>query len=282
MIRLSFASLWTHRRRVVGTWIAVVLGVAFLTGTLVLGDTLSHNFDTLFREVSAGTDVVVRNATTVDSSARGVDTRGPIDATLIDKVRAVDGVAVVEPQVLGYGSLIGADGKAVGGNGPPRQAGSWIGTPALNPYRLVEGRAPQAPDEVVLNRGAADAGKLHIGDRTVVQTPQPVDVTVVGIATFGSADGFGQTTFVGFTLAGAQRNVLRQDGKITSILVEAAPGVSEDTLRDRIAAVLPPSRRPSPERSSRTSGSTPSARRSSISCAPCSSCSPASRWRWRR
>ena len=72
MLRLGFSSLWTHRRRLIGTGIAISLGVAFLTGTLVLGDTLSHNFDTLFREVSAGTDVVVRNATTVDSSARGV------------------------------------------------------------------------------------------------------------------------------------------------------------------------------------------------------------------
>jgi putative ABC transport system permease protein len=239
MLRLGLSSLWSHRRRLIGTGIAITLGVAFLTGTLVLGDTLSHNFDTLFREVSAGTDVVVRNSTSVDSSARGVDTRGPIDADLVDQVRGVDGVSVVEPQVLGYGSLIGADGKAVGGNGPPRQAGSWIGTPALNPYKLVEGRAPQAPDEVVLNRGAAKAGKLHLGDRVVVQTPQPVDVTVVGIATFGSADGFGQTTFAGFTLDGAQQNVLHQDGRITSILVAAAPGISQETLRDRIAAVLP-------------------------------------------
>ena len=62
---------------------------------------------------------------------------------------------------------------------------------------------------------------------------------MVGIATFGSAGGFGQTTFAGFTLAGAQHNVLHQDDKISSILVEGAPGVSQETLRDRIAAVLP-------------------------------------------
>jgi putative ABC transport system permease protein len=240
MLRLGISSLWTHRRRLAGTAIAVSLGVAFLTGTLVLGDTLSHNFDTLFREVSAGTDVVVRNGITVAGRARGVDTRGPIESALVDQVQRVDGVAVVEPQVLGYGSLIGSDGKAIGGNGPPRQAGSWLETTALNPYKLVEGRAPQTPDEVVVNRGAAKAGGLAVGDHAVVQTPQPVDVTVVGIATFGSADGFGQTTFTGFTLEGAQQNVLHQDGKITSILVEAAPGVSQETLRDRIAAVLPP------------------------------------------
>ena len=48
-----------------------------------------------------------------------------------------------EAQVVGYGTLLGKDGDAIGGNGPPRQAGSWITDPALNPYRLVEGRAPR-------------------------------------------------------------------------------------------------------------------------------------------
>ena len=61
MLKLSLFSLWARRRRLMSTGLAVVLGVAFLTGTLVLGDTLKANFDRLFTEVSAGTSVVVRN-----------------------------------------------------------------------------------------------------------------------------------------------------------------------------------------------------------------------------
>jgi putative ABC transport system permease protein len=239
MIRMTIESLWARRRRVFGTGLAVALGVAFLTGTLVLGDTLSTNFKTLFADVSANTDVVVRNATVVEPDGASDENRGLIDESLLASVRAVDGVAGAEGQIVGYGSLFGRDGKAIGGNGPPRQAGSWIDTPGLNPYELVDGRAPELPDEVVINRGAAKAGDLHLGDRTVVQTPDPIDVTIVGTATFGGEDGLGETTWTAFTLPAAQAAVTRQPGKVSSILVSAEPGVSSDTLRDHIASALP-------------------------------------------
>ena len=128
----------------------------------------------------------------------------------------VDGVAEVQPSVEGYGALIGRDGKAVGGNGPPRLAGNWITDPDLNPYKLVEGRAPQAPDEVVVNRGAAKNGNLHVGDTATVRTPDPVSARIVGIATFGSEDGFGSATFTAFTLAAAQQRLVAKPGVVSS------------------------------------------------------------------
>ena len=124
-----------------GTAVAVILGVAFLTGTLVLGDTLRSNFDSLFAEVNAGTDVVVRNATDLGLEADA--TPGLIDRSLVDRVAAVDGVAAAEPVIQGYGQLLGADGDAIGGNGPPQLAGSWTTDPDLNPYDLVEGGRPR-------------------------------------------------------------------------------------------------------------------------------------------
>jgi putative ABC transport system permease protein len=218
---------------------AVFLGVAFLVGTLVLGDTLASNFDRLFTETTAGTDVLVRNGTSVSGDV-GPDTpRGLVDQSLVDRVAAIDGVAAVEAEVTGYGSLLGADGDALGGNGPPRLAGSWITEPELNPYRLVEGRAPEADDEVVVNRGAAEEGDLHVGDRTVVQTPRPIDVTVVGIATFGDTDGLGDVTFTAFTLDAAQANVTGQPDRVSSIVVMGDGTVSDDELRDRVGEVLP-------------------------------------------
>ena len=143
-----------------------MLGVAFLVGTLVLGDTIAANFDRLFTETSAGTDVVVRSESPAcRRRSLGADPAGARSTSRSSTpIAAVDGVAVAEPQVVGYGQLLGADGDPIGGNGPPRLAGSWVTDPELNPYRLVEGRAPAAPDEVVVNRGAAEAGDLHVGD----------------------------------------------------------------------------------------------------------------------
>ena len=43
---------------VIGTATAIVLGVAFLSATLVLGDTLDASFGTVFRTANAGTDVI--------------------------------------------------------------------------------------------------------------------------------------------------------------------------------------------------------------------------------
>ena len=239
MLKISLKSAWGHKRRLFGTALAVFLGVAFLTGTLVLGDTLSRNFDNLFAETTAGTDVMVRNATTISGGGNDIEQSGQIDAALVDRIRAVDGVAVAEPSVEGYGAIIGPDAEAIGGNGPPRLAGSWVEDPDLNPYKLVEGRAPEADDEVVINRGAAEDAHLSVGDTATVQVPRPLRVKVVGIATFGDADGLGETTFVGFTLDAAQRYITGSPDRISSVLVKADPGVSQDELVDRIEPLVP-------------------------------------------
>jgi putative ABC transport system permease protein len=239
VLTLSLRALWSRRRRLLGTGLAVVIGVAFLTGTLVLGDTLSANFDRLFSEVSSGTSVVVRNSSSIASQRTLDDDRGVLSESLVAKIGAVRGVAAADGQVSGYGSLLGRDGKPIGGNGPPRLAGSWVPDPELNPYRLVEGRAPHASGEVVVNRGAAKAGDLKLGGRATVLTPQPIPVKIVGIATFGDADGFGQATFTGFTLPAAQREITRRPGEVSTIVVRAQPGVSDTALRDHIRAVLP-------------------------------------------
>jgi putative ABC transport system permease protein len=237
MFAISAKSLWAHKRRLSGTVFAIFLGVAFLSGTLALSDTLRANFDQIFTNANAGTDAVVRSATTL--GGRGLDQPTLIPASLATTVRSVPGVADAQPVITGYGQLLGADGSAVGGNGPPRLAGNWVPDPDLNPYRLVQGRAPQGDNEVVINRAAATAGKLHLGDRTVVQVPEPVPVQVVGIATFGTGDGFGQATFTAFSLTGAQDHILHDSSRISNIAVRAGPGITQDQLTARLSRVLP-------------------------------------------
>ncbi|MFB7907545.1 FtsX-like permease family protein [Kitasatospora sp. NPDC056076] len=239
-LRLSLRSLRAHKRRLAGTLLSILLGVAFLTGTMVLGDTLRANFDTLFADANAGTDAVVRSADVLDSPAAPGGVRAPVDAALADRLRALPGVAAAEPSVQGAGQLIGSDGKPVGGQGPPTLAGNWLTDARLNPYRLAEGRAPAAPGEVVVNRGAAKAGGLHLGSTTVLRTPDPVPVTVVGIATFGaSADGMGPSTFTAMTFADAEQHLTpKGSGQASSIQVRAAGGVSQRELVDRIGPHL--------------------------------------------
>ncbi|MFJ3903065.1 FtsX-like permease family protein [Streptomyces sp. NPDC090025] len=238
-LRLSLASLRAHRRRFLGTFAAVLLGVAFLTGTLVMGDTLRAGFDTLFGNANSGTDAVVRSTSVVTAAGQTQGTRSPVDAGLAARLSGVPGVAAAEPRIEGAGQLVGADGKPIGGQGPPTLAGNWIQDPKLNPYALAEGRAPQRDGEVVVNKGAAKTGHLAIGSTTTLRTPDPVRVTVVGLATFGGEDGMGQVTYTGMTRADAERHLAPKPGQATDILVRAGPGTSQQALVDDLARVLP-------------------------------------------
>lgn len=238
-LRLSVSSLRAHRRRFAGTFFAVFLGVAFLAGTLVMGDTLRAGFDTMFGNATRGTDAVVRSAGTITAPGESQGVRSPVGTDLVRTIERVPGVAAAVPDIQGAGQLVGADGKPIGGQGPPTLAGNWIDDPRLNAYRLAEGRAPARTGEVVVNRGAAKKGGLRIGDTTVLRTPDPVRVTVVGLATFGGEDGMAQVTFTGMTRADAEKYLTPKPGEAASIRVRAGPGVGQGELVSALTPMLP-------------------------------------------
>ena len=250
MLSIRIRDLQARRRRLAGVVLAVALGVAFLSGALTFGATLSANFSTLFATASAGTSAVVRSTAAVSTGAGAA--RPPIPAPLLATVRSVPGVADAQPSITGPVTLLGADGKAVGGLGPPRSGGNWIADPALTPYRLAAGQPPRGLHQVVLNEGAARAARLRIGSAATVLVPAPVRVRVVGLATFGRAAGFGGATYVAFSDAAARRYLASgtaasrgtggtpgQAGRVSAIEVSAARGVSPQLLVTRLDRVLP-------------------------------------------
>src|SRR4051794_30394584 len=117
MLKIALKSMSSHKRRLLGTASAVLIGVAFLSATLVLGDTTRGGFDELFSQANAGTDAVVRSATELGSDQ--TQQTGLVDTSLVDTVRGVQGVQVAEPRISGIGQIVGADGDPLGGNGPP-------------------------------------------------------------------------------------------------------------------------------------------------------------------
>lgn len=235
---LLLAGLRGRRRRFVGTFVATFVGVAFLTGTMVLGATLTNEFDQLFARANADVDVLVRPVDAV-GQADIPTTSVTLPEELVADLVVLDTVRAAQPEILGYGQLVGVDGQLVGGNGPPALAGNWLTDPDLFAYRLAEGRAPRADDEIVVNRSAAEQAGVGVGDEVTVRTPAPVQARVVGTATFADADGFGGVTFVGFTLEAAQRHLLGGDGQVSSVRLRAVEGVSQQRLADEVTAVLP-------------------------------------------
>jgi putative ABC transport system permease protein len=138
--RTTLKSIAAHKRRLLAAGSAVLLGVAFLSATLVLSRRLTNGFSDILAKANAGTDALVRSGVEVGSG--DFPERGLVDRALVDEIAAVDGVAAVAPRIETSGQIVGADGDPIGAS-ETAFAGNWVTDDRLNPYDLAEGRAPR-------------------------------------------------------------------------------------------------------------------------------------------
>lgn len=240
MFRLTLASLLAKKRRLLSTALSVVIGVAFLTGTMVFTDTIGQTFDDLFADLYDEVDSYVRNESSVDLAEAGSQ-RGRIPGSTVAQVAAVPGVADAQGFITGYAQIVGADGDALGdpGRGAPTLGMSDLAGP-LSPWQLVEGARP-GPGELMIDRGSAEKGELALGDEVTVLTQTgPHTFTLVGTVRFGSVDSPGGASVAVFDLTTAQAVMLGGTDELDAVLLDAAPGVTETQLSDQVADVVPP------------------------------------------
>jgi len=231
-----------HKLRLVLTMASIALGVAFLAGTLVLTSTMGLAFDQLFGKIASGTDAVVRTEAPY-TSTEGVGTdRGPIDASVLDRVRSVDGVRAAEGSVRGYALLTDSHGHAVTtvGGAPTNGYNMPADEELRGDVELLSGRAPANGHEVAIDATSAEDHDIPVGSTIDVLFQGPAQqFTVVG--TVGYGDGvknLGGTTSAFFDTATAQQ-VLGSPGMFDTIDVSAEPGVSQAALARRLSAVVP-------------------------------------------
>jgi putative ABC transport system permease protein len=215
MLSLLWKQTLARRARLALTGIAVTLGVTFVTGALVLTDTAQRAFDDQFGRATAGVDLTVRDAVAFDS-AMGVEVaRDPLEPTVLDTVREIDGVATAEPVVKGSG-LISTDGDTIVPSGPSVLS-SWLEAP-LGAFTLREGRAPTGAADVVLDVSTAHDHRINVGDRVTITAEQSRVLTVVGLAGFGDADGLPNSTVALVNTVTAQQ-LLDMDTGVSEIAV---------------------------------------------------------------
>jgi putative ABC transport system permease protein len=240
MVGATLRGMLAHKLRLALTLVSIALGVAFLAGTLMLTDSMQRAFDDVFADVNSGTDVAVRSEAGPVTTDDPDDAHAPVPADLLSTVRGVDGAAVAEGSVRGYALLTDSHGKPIQPSGAPTLGGNLSVDPALRgDVDLRSGRAPTGSHEVAVDASSARKGGLSVGSRTsILFRSGPETFTVVGIVGYGTRDDLGGSTSAYFTLPTAQR-VLDRTGHFDSIVVAAAPGVSDSALATRIGAELP-------------------------------------------
>ncbi len=236
MIRTTFRNLFARKLRLVLSGVAVVLGVAFVVGSLVLTDTLGNVFDHIFSSADAKTSVVVRG-----TKAPVGDSRHLVPASTLATIRRVPGVAAAEGATNGYAQIVDRHGKAYPHfNGPPAIGLSYNADPRLSTTQFTSGRGPRRPDEIAIDQATASATGYGVGDTAPVLSLLPRQVyRIVGIFTLGGNVNEGGASLMLFSPNQAQK-VMKQPGFFNSVDVAARPGVSDGELRDRIADVIPP------------------------------------------
>jgi putative ABC transport system permease protein len=237
--KFALRGLLGRKLRTSLTAIAIVLGVAMVSGTFVLTDSIDKAFDSIFTDVRKGSSVVISGKSAFDISDDSGSSAPTLPESLVDEVRGLDGVSQAEGSVDGDAQLIGDDGKAVVYGGAPNLGFSIAkGDSPFNPLALVEGAWP-GPNEMVIDKATAGKEDFKVGDIVGVQSEGPIQrLRVSGLVKFGSVSTIGGATLTGFDLPTAQR-IFNKIGRLDEVAVAAKPDVSDEQLIDEIKPILP-------------------------------------------
>jgi putative ABC transport system permease protein len=240
MIAVALKGLAGRKVRALLTAIAIVLGVAMISGTYVLTDTMNSGFDTIFSRSYQNADVVITGKAVFDN-ANGNTVEAPtIPESLLGKVQKLPDVALAAGSVTTDTlKLIGKDGKVIATGGAPSLGFSV--TPSgqsFNPTKLTAGAWPSGR-EIVIDKATASGEGFSVGDRIRAQAFGPARTfRVSGIAEFPGVS-VGGATFAIFDQPTAQL-LFRKAGQLDAVRVQAKSGVSTSDLVAQIRPLLSP------------------------------------------
>lgn len=243
MLKLTLRNLLARKVRLVMSGLAIVLGVAFLSGVLVFSNGLSSTFDSII--YSSTPDGVVRAEQAASFEAGPAQTTATLAPEVLEELEALPEVARADGDVVGIGmSLLASDGTLVGGTGAPTLA--FNHNDALNmagdpPMLLSSGRWPATPDEIVLDDAAADNGDYEMGDEVLLLAPfgeSERTATLVGTAEFNGGGTAGATLLV-FSTEGAQDLFLDGADAYHQVSLTGVDGVTQEELATAAEKVVP-------------------------------------------
>ena len=243
MFRLAVKSVKHNPKRLILTAIAVALGVALVAATFTFTNSLSSGFHALFEEIYSSTDVIVEAdpdaSTNSDQQFEGSDAiLSPDD---VAAVSAVDGVAVAGGTLQVNGTVLPkdtGDDSGFGGGGAPSQIFNWSDDPRLSQSTVVDGRAVQSDDEVLLDIDSIGKLGYALGDTVTIATENgTTKLTLVGTVKFGESNSLQGATLA--LVSDGAAHTMADTPNFQSISVIADDGVNPDSLIDPISKVIP-------------------------------------------
>lgn len=211
MRKVLLNGIVARKLRVALTLLSIASGVALVTGTYVLTDTIDRSFDRIFEQTAQGTDVSVTAPATLEGDGGSEGTLPTLPPAVVERVRAVPGVAAAQGNVFDQVTILGPDGERIS-TGSPNFASS-ISAGRFEAFTIAEGRFPRTDGEAAIDQAAAQRVGYDVGDRVrVVGDRGRVDLRLVGLTKFGNEASFGGASVVSTTLRRAQSLTGKGDG----------------------------------------------------------------------
>ncbi|WP_435202242.1 ABC transporter permease [Janibacter sp. GS2] len=242
MLRASIKSLLARKARLVMSAMAIILGTAFVAGSLIFTDTLGRTFDGIF-EGTVG-DVVIQPEQ-VDQY--GGSTGARLSAGEVEKFANLPGAERADGNVEAMGVfVVGDNGNVVGGQGAPAMAFNYNDAPnqlGEEPIQVVDGRVPTTEGEVAVDEATLERGGHEIGDEITLVTAgdrPEITATVVGSVAFGEGGTAGASITV-FDTTTMQKYFMEGKDEYSTVWLTAKDGVDSAELLEQAKPLVPES-----------------------------------------
>lgn len=195
MIRIAWRNLRAHLRRFQMSLLAVVLGVAFLSGIFALRATLADSYDSLIASTNTYQYYLVGKMQG-EKVAGQTPVRDSLALTNVKEAEKVAGVKYADPYLVDVCMLADQDNKRLG------QAGQVSILQVLYPGhstqpRLIKGQAPRGEQQIALEESAAKRLGVTTGKKLKIYvSSEGKTATVSGIYRFPNPVAFTNYVFV--------------------------------------------------------------------------------------
>lgn len=235
MFRTALRNVLAHKARLLMTVLAVMLGVAFVSGTLVFTDTLSN----AFRSQSAKSYDDIAVAVSAAPNQQDPNQTPGLSEQTRKKIASIDGVASATGRVNGFAGVPDKDGKLIGVGWSNKGTNFAPGPDGKDSaYAFTSGEGPVEHDQIALDRETADKGGYRVGDQVRVATNGPVETyTLSGVFTTEDGAVNAGGSLVVFDTATAQKLFLKP-GHFLDINVTGKPGADDAKILAAVQKVV--------------------------------------------